>query len=73
MKPLLVNTLVALVICSGAAAQAPAVGPTTLEGQIVCCKDCWGRADRTKVAYGTAQDLTRRRSALPRVIPHCSR
>jgi thiol-disulfide isomerase/thioredoxin len=58
MKPLLVNTLVALVICSGAAAQAPAVGPTTLEGQIVCCKDCWGRADRTKVAYGTAQDLT---------------
>lgn len=30
---------------------------TSLEGQIVCCQDCWVRADRTKVPYGTRADL----------------
>ena len=38
----------------------PAFGQTSslsLEGQIVCCQDCWVRADRTKVPYGTKADL----------------
>lgn len=30
----------------------------TLEGQIVCCTDCWAKADRRTVAYGTGADLT---------------
>ncbi len=28
-----------------------------LEGQIVCCTNCWAREDRTKVSYGTTDDL----------------
>ena len=31
--------------------------PVKLEGQVVCCADCWAEADRTKVEYGTAEDL----------------
>lgn len=37
-----------------AQAQASAV---KLEGQVVCCADCWAEADRTKVEYGNAEDL----------------
>lgn len=28
-----------------------------LEGQVVCCMDCWAEKDRLKVEYGTAEDL----------------
>ena len=28
-----------------------------LEGQIVCCEDCWNKADRQKVVYGSPEDL----------------
>jgi len=28
-----------------------------LEGQIVCCEDCWKKADRQKVPYGSPEDL----------------
>ena len=28
-----------------------------LEGQIVCCEDCWNKADRQKVPYGSPEDL----------------
>jgi thiol-disulfide isomerase/thioredoxin len=31
--------------------------PTTLEGQIVCCTDCWAKADRKTVPYGTGADI----------------
>jgi len=30
-----------------------------LEGQIVCCVDCWNRADRKAVPYGTPSDLVK--------------
>jgi len=30
-----------------------------LEGQVVCCADCWAEADRTRVEYGNAEDLLR--------------
>jgi len=39
-----------------AQAQKPVV---KLEGQVVCCADCWAEADRTKVEYGNAEDLLR--------------
>lgn len=32
-------------------------GAVRLEGQVVCCAECWAEADRTKVSYGTAEDL----------------
>jgi thiol-disulfide isomerase/thioredoxin len=28
-----------------------------IEGQILCCEDCWNKADRRKVAYGSPEDL----------------
>jgi thiol-disulfide isomerase/thioredoxin len=28
-----------------------------LEGQIVCCEDCWAKADRKTIAYGTLADI----------------
>jgi thiol-disulfide isomerase/thioredoxin len=28
-----------------------------LEGQILCCEDCWNKADRRKVTYGSPEDL----------------
>ena len=35
-----------------------------LEGQVVCCADCWAEADRTKVEYGNAEDLLRAQSCV---------
>jgi thiol-disulfide isomerase/thioredoxin len=39
-------------------------GAVKLEGQVVCCEDCWAKADRTKVEYGTAEDLLRAKSCV---------
>jgi peroxiredoxin len=36
----------------------------TLEGQVVCCADCWAEADRTKVEYGTAENLLKAKSCV---------
>jgi thiol-disulfide isomerase/thioredoxin len=44
-----------------AAAQNAAV---TLEGQVVCCADCWAEADRAKVEYGTAENLLKAKSCV---------
>ncbi|HLM60235.1 MAG TPA: hypothetical protein VK308_05495, partial [Pyrinomonadaceae bacterium] len=35
-----------------------------LEGQVVCCADCWLEADRTKVEYGNAEDLLKAKSCV---------
>jgi thiol-disulfide isomerase/thioredoxin len=35
-----------------------------LEGQVVCCVDCWAEADRTKIEYGTAEDLLKAKSCV---------
>ncbi|HVG34968.1 MAG TPA: TlpA disulfide reductase family protein [Pyrinomonadaceae bacterium] len=35
-----------------------------LEGQVVCCADCWAEADRTKVEYGTVEDLLKAKSCV---------
>lgn len=44
-----------------AAAQTAAV---TLEGQVVCCADCWAEADRARVEYGTAENLLKAKSCV---------
>ena len=36
----------------------------SLEGRVVCCADCWAEADRTKVEYGTAEDLSKAKSCV---------
>ena len=44
---------------------AGALGQTVqLEGQVVCCADCWAEADRTKVRFGTAEDLLKAQSCV---------
>jgi len=35
-----------------------------LEGQVVCCADCWAEKDRPKVEYGNAEDLLRAKSCV---------
>jgi thiol-disulfide isomerase/thioredoxin len=35
-----------------------------LEGQVVCCADCWSEADRTKVEFGTAENLLKAKSCV---------
>jgi thiol-disulfide isomerase/thioredoxin len=37
-----------------------------LEGQVVCCAECWAEADRTKVEYGTAENLLKAKSCVER-------
>ena len=58
MKLLLV-TLVIFVCALTSNAQT-----TRLEGQVVCCAECWAEADRTKVEFGTAQDLLKAKSCV---------
>ena len=58
----LVSVLVLLLVCAAAVwAQNPVV---KFEGQVVCCADCWAEADRTKVEYGTAEDLLKAKSCV---------
>ena len=40
-----------------------------LEGQIVCCAECWAEADRTKVQFGTAEDLLKAQSCVAKGDP----
>jgi len=56
MKRLIVSALLILTAYSVVAAQK-AADTVTLEGQIVCCTDCWAKADRKTTPYGTAADL----------------
>ncbi len=57
MKRLLSTVLLTLITLSAALAQSASPGAVKLEGQIVCCEDCWLEADRKTTAYGTREDL----------------
>lgn len=35
-----------------------------LEGQVICCAECWAEADRNKVEYGTAENLLKAKSCV---------
>lgn len=56
--------LVGLMLCLGVATHVLAQGPAKLEGQVVCCADCWAEADRNKVEFGTAEDLLKAKSCV---------
>lgn len=61
-KSAFASVYLALVITlsvTGTMAQA-----TRLEGQVVCCAECWAEADRTKVEFGTAEDLLKAQSCV---------
>lgn len=49
---------------------ATALGQTKRwEGQVVCCAECWAEADRTKVQYGTAENLLKAQSCIAKGDP----
>lgn len=60
MKLLFIALLLGLTTPLTVAAQ----GGVKLEGQIVCCAECWAEADRTKVEYGTAENLLKAKSCV---------
>lgn len=53
MKRFLLSLLLIVSACACVLAQ----GAVTLEGQVVCCEDCWAKADRKATPYGTRADL----------------
>ena len=57
MKKFFVILLFSFALSINVAASQAGRNPSTLQGQIVCCVDCWAKADRKTVAYGTAGDL----------------
>src|SRR5687767_10596297 len=61
MKQFLIACLFFLAISAVAQAQSK---DTRLEGQVVCCAECWAEADRTKVQFGTAEDLLKSQSCV---------
>ncbi len=52
MTRLSIITLMSLVFALAVLGQPSDV---RLEGQVVCCAECWAGADRTKVEFGTAE------------------
>ncbi|HEX5703410.1 MAG TPA: TlpA disulfide reductase family protein [Pyrinomonadaceae bacterium] len=58
---LFLSLIICLMFALTVVAQKPAV---TLEGQVVCCAECWAEADRTKVEFGTAEDLLKAKSCV---------
>jgi thiol-disulfide isomerase/thioredoxin len=43
----------------------PNIAQTTkIEGQVICCEDCFVEADRTKVEFGTAEDLLKAKACV---------
>ena len=56
MRASLIILFLLLAVTARAIAQS---APAKLEGQIVCCLDCWNRADRKTVPYGTPADLAK--------------
>ena len=61
MKSLIVASLLVLVFVTGLNAQNT---PAKLEGQVVCCAECWAEADRNKVEYGTTENLLKAKSCV---------
>ena len=61
MTKILSVFILLFIFCFTAFAQNASI---KLEGQIVCCADCWAEADRTRVEYGTAEDLLKAKSCV---------
>jgi thiol-disulfide isomerase/thioredoxin len=53
-----------LLLVSLSAIASAQTGAINLEGQVVCCADCWAEADRTKVEFGTAEDLLKAKACV---------
>jgi thiol-disulfide isomerase/thioredoxin len=56
--------LLACIFCLAIVCPIAAQGTVKLEGQVVCCAECWAEADRTKVEFGTAENLLKAASCV---------
>jgi thiol-disulfide isomerase/thioredoxin len=56
--------LMAFLLCLTSTLAASGQGTARLEGQVVCCADCWAEADRNKVEYGTSENLLKAKSCV---------
>ena len=56
--------LLTLALCLVSSIQVFSQTAVTLEGQVVCCAECWAEADRTKVEFGTAENLLKAKSCV---------
>src|SRR5688572_27843068 len=56
----------ALFLLIGVAGAMPVAAQdnVALTGQVICCAECWAEADRTKVEFGTAEDLLKSKSCV---------
>lgn len=61
MRSLLTSLALILIVATFSHAQKL---PAQLEGQVVCCAECWAEADRNKVEYGTAENLLKAKSCV---------
>src|SRR5687768_1315046 len=61
MKAVFIALFIFLSVAVPVLAQRSAV---RLEGQVVCCAECWAEADRNKVEYGTAENLMKAKSCV---------
>ena len=52
------------IFAASALAMAQSAGATRLEGQVVCCADCWAKADRKTTPYGTRADLEKAKECI---------
>ncbi|HYP30046.1 MAG TPA: TlpA disulfide reductase family protein [Blastocatellia bacterium] len=57
MKRLASILMLIFAASASSAAQDRAPGASKLSGQVVCCEDCWVRADRKTTPFGTREDL----------------
>ncbi len=64
MKYLFLSITLSLLLIFPASFYAQKTADIKVAGQIVCCADCWAEADRTKVEYGTAEDLLKSKSCV---------
>lgn len=64
MRYLFLTIPLFLFVIFPASLAAQKTGVVKLEGQVVCCEDCWAEADRTKVEFGTAEDLLKAKSCV---------
>ena len=55
-----------LILLIGGASAVPVFAQenVSLEGQVVCCAECWAEADRTTVEFGTAENLLKAKSCV---------
>ena len=60
----LVRLLCGLALSIGIFADVAAQAPVSVTGQVVCCADCWAEEDRTKVEFGTAENLLKAKSCV---------